>query len=102
MKVVDLYTGLVILDNISFQALYGQKPARPTPATQRPETGGGPRGGGASGGSLCRDASIDAIVTMSDKETYVFKGRSNEFMYVNMCCENIDNFNKLINNFPII
>ncbi|XP_045581009.1 matrix metalloproteinase-14 isoform X2 [Procambarus clarkii] len=66
-----------IIDNDDIQgiqALYGQKPARPTPATQRPETGGGPRGGGASGGSLCRDASIDAIVTMSDKETYVFKG----------------------------
>ncbi|XP_053657492.1 matrix metalloproteinase-16 isoform X2 [Cherax quadricarinatus] len=63
-------------DDISgIQALYGVKSARPTPATQKPPTSGsGGRGGSAAGGSLCMDASIDAIVTMSDKETYVFKG----------------------------
>ncbi|XP_071541370.1 uncharacterized protein [Panulirus ornatus] len=57
------------------QSLYGKKSARPTPPTQRPPTDGGSSGGGSTaGGSLCRDPSIDAIVTMSDKKTYVFKG----------------------------
>uniref|UniRef100_A0A0P4W0G4 Peptidase metallopeptidase domain-containing protein n=1 Tax=Scylla olivacea TaxID=85551 RepID=A0A0P4W0G4_SCYOL len=59
------------------QALYGKKTTRPTPATQPPTNvagGDSSSGGGESGGILCRDASIDAIVTLSDKKTYVFKG----------------------------
>lgn len=58
------------------QALYGKKTTKPTPPTQRPTTSGGSggSGGSGSGGSLCRDPAFDAIVTMSDDETYVFKG----------------------------
>lgn len=64
------------------QALYGKKTTRPTPATQPPtkvdggDSGSGGSGGGAAaGGRLCQDASIDAIVTMANKKTYVFKGK---------------------------
>lgn len=63
----------------TLQALYGEKTTKPTPPTQRPPTSGGSggssgSGGSGSGGSLCRDPAFDAIVTMSDEETYVFKG----------------------------
>lgn len=54
-------------DTSAIQALYGEKEVRPTPATVPPTAS-------SSGGALCTDGSIDAIVTMSDKETYVFKG----------------------------
>ncbi|XP_027228336.1 stromelysin-3 isoform X1 [Penaeus vannamei] len=60
------------------QALYGKKTTKPTPATLRPPTiGGGGTDEGVTGkpsSVLCGDPSVDAIVTMSDQNTYVFKG----------------------------
>ncbi|XP_066986198.1 matrix metalloproteinase-16 isoform X1 [Macrobrachium rosenbergii] len=55
-------------DELAIQALYGEKSTRPTPPTAAP-TASIP-----GDGTLCSDGRIDAIVTMSDKKTYVFKG----------------------------
>ncbi|KAK7081846.1 putative peptidoglycan binding domain [Halocaridina rubra] len=54
-------------DETAIQSLYGERESRPAPPTVTPTAS-------SSGGTLCADGSIDAIVTMSDKETYVFKG----------------------------
>ncbi|XP_042226891.1 matrix metalloproteinase-16-like [Homarus americanus] len=65
-------------DITGIQALYGKKTTRPTPPTQRPPTpsasDSGSGGSSPSESSLCKDSSIDVIVTLPDKETYVFKG----------------------------
>ncbi|XP_018010336.1 matrix metalloproteinase-2 isoform X2 [Hyalella azteca] len=64
-------------DTRAIQALYGKResPSQSTPSrvptaatTRRPSTGAG------TAGVLCSDASVDTIVTMADKNTYVFKG----------------------------
>lgn len=66
-------------DTKAIQVLYGKKeaattpatpswPGRPTTTTARPSTATG------AGGALCQNSKIDAIVSMADENTYVFKG----------------------------
>ncbi|KAF2354216.1 Hemopexin-like repeat protein [Trinorchestia longiramus] len=67
-------------DRKAIEILYGPKeqatqrpsdkfPTTTSTTTRRPSTASG------SPGSLCSDASLDAVVTMGDRKTYVFKGR---------------------------
>ncbi|RXG58685.1 Matrix metalloproteinase-14 [Armadillidium vulgare] len=58
----------------AIQSLYGEKTVRDkTPSASKPKVRSKPTD---SDSNLCRDGSIDAIVTINNNKTYVFKGEN--------------------------